>query len=95
MIICYHLHGPIEDTHYSGRTDIDQQVHGNSVKLMNDEFSYHCEDCGKYSKGNGEEAPECCEKKMERLPMNECVKDPGFAEHARNFEDDEPCDPGH
>lgn len=61
---------------------------------MTDDHAYHCNECGKYVKAGVGEVPECCGKKMEQLPMTECVKDPGFAEHARNFEDDEPCDPG-
>ena len=64
------------------------------MRNMDDEFAYHCDECGKYAKGEEGEAPECCGRKMKQLPMRECEKDPGFAEHARNFEIDEPCDPG-
>jgi hypothetical protein len=61
---------------------------------MEDEFAYLCKECGKYRKGEEGVALECCGRKMEQVPIQECLKDPGFAEHARNFEEDEPCDDG-
>lgn len=62
---------------------------------MEDE-AYHCDDCGRYmtkeeAKGD---APECCGHRMRSIPYTECVKDPAFAEHARSFDDDVPCDDG-
>jgi hypothetical protein len=31
---------------------------------------------------------------MEEVPIEVCDKDPSWAEHARLYDDDEPCDPG-
>lgn len=63
---------------------------------MEDKTAYHCDECGKYEmdKTPEGEIPECCGQKMKEVPLSECTKDPAWAEHARSFEDDEPCDPG-
>ena len=60
---------------------------------MEEEYAFHCRECGGYAAAtSGGGVPECCGQPMERLPVTECLKDPAFAEHARMNDDDAPCD---
>ncbi|MFW3147099.1 MAG: hypothetical protein ACMUIE_09845 [Thermoplasmatota archaeon] len=62
---------------------------------MKEEMAYVCDSCHKVVRKKGYEGnPDCCGRTMRQMPLAECVRDPAFAEHARSFEDDEPCDPG-
>ncbi len=59
------------------------------------EDAYYCYGCKKIvPKRDQEEAPECCGEEMALLPIEECVKAPAAAEHARFDDEDEPCDDG-
>ena len=54
--------------------------------------TYHCTLCNKEATiEQGEPVPVCCGREMEPLPF--CTTAP-HAEMARNYEADEPCDPG-
>jgi hypothetical protein len=54
--------------------------------------TYHCSVCNKeVTIVAGEPIPMCCGQEMEPLPF--CTTAPN-AEMARNYEADEPCDPG-
>lgn len=56
---------------------------------------YLCEECSKVvPKGECCDVPECCGKPMKVLPLEECVKPPADAEHARFDDEDEPCSDG-
>lgn len=57
---------------------------------------YKCTECGNIEdpKKMEQQDPTCCGKRMELTPITTCEKDPAWAEHARSFEEDEPCDPG-
>ncbi len=59
------------------------------------EEAYYCYGCKrKVPKTEKEEVPECCGTAMKLLPLDECVKAPSSAEHARFDDEDEPCDDG-
>jgi hypothetical protein len=57
------------------------------------EKTYECEECGKRIKKSDDVKPECCDKPMRQLPLDECLQ-PSHAEHARTMESEEPCDNG-
>jgi len=62
---------------------------------MEGETAYYCNQCHKVLKsGKREFSPECCGHEMEYVSLTECMKDPSWAEHARFFDEDGPCDPG-
>ena len=62
---------------------------------MEGDTAYYCNECHKVLKsGKRETSPECCGHSMDFVSLNECMKDPGWAEHARFMDDDAPCDPG-
>jgi hypothetical protein len=55
---------------------------------------YECLTCKRTETiDEGLEAPECCGKKMKKLPREICLQ-PAHAEHARPMERDEACDDG-
>ena len=69
-------------------------THSPGPNSMNGE-SYQCPGCGKtVPKGKTTTAPECCGTTMVLLPIEECVKPPASAEHARMSDNDAPCDDG-
>jgi hypothetical protein len=96
MILCYRGDGVTDKECSSGIIPFKTSLYMSQGEKMENETAYHCEECGRYKAKREDigEAPECCGKKMEEVPLFECRKDPAFAEHARLFEDDEPCDPG-
>jgi len=55
---------------------------------------YRCHRCNvKYESDPLKELiPICCGMRVELSPPVACTKDPAWAEHARTFDDDEPCD---
>ncbi len=55
------------------------------------EVQYTCKSCGKTAMAPEGQAPTCCGLPME--PMNVCTT-ADTAEHARPFNEDEPCDDG-
>ncbi len=60
---------------------------------MTNEIIFVCGECGNREKAEeGEPAPMCCEERMR--PLEPCRRDRAWAEHARNYEQDEPCDDG-
>ena len=61
------------------------------VKL--EEVTYECNNCGKKVKTNNEEVPICCDKPMQKLPLDICTQ-PSHAEHARPMDDEDVCDDG-
>ena len=62
---------------------------------MEDALTYACENCGKQQKGTGTETspPECCNRKMKKLPLPVCELST-TAEHFRLSESMDPCDDG-
>jgi hypothetical protein len=95
MTECFREPGPIEDLKGGGKQYYRTFGLFVTVNEMEEEKrTYHCDECGKYSNAEGEDVPECCGGKMREMSLEECVKDPAFAEHARSFEGDRPCDPG-
>jgi hypothetical protein len=61
---------------------------------MEENTAYYCDHCNKVLKsGKMEFSPECCGHEMKFISVTECVKDPAWAEHARWFDEDGPCDP--
>lgn len=59
---------------------------------MSEAVKYSCSICKKeISVPKGEAVPICCGREMEPLPF--CTTAP-HAEMARNYDEDEPCDPG-
>ncbi len=62
---------------------------------MSDEEVYYCYVCKTIKREWKEEPVFCCGKEMTKQPLNQCVKSPSDAEHARTSDDDQPCDDGH
>jgi len=59
---------------------------------MSEAVNYFCSICKKeVSVPKGEAVPICCGREMEPLPFCTTAPNP---EMARNYEADEPCDPG-
>jgi hypothetical protein len=55
--------------------------------------TYKCEKCGKTIDVTDENIPNCCGKKMKKLPLDICIQ-PVHAEHARPMEEENACDDG-
>ena len=55
--------------------------------------TYKCEVCGKTIEATGEDIPECCNKKMTRIPIDICTQ-PAHPENARPMDDEDVCDDG-
>lgn len=59
------------------------------------EEAYYCYGCKRaVPRTDQEEKPECCGTAMTLLPIEECMKPPASAEHARFDDEDEPCHDG-
>ena len=54
---------------------------------------YECKNCGKIVRVKDGVIPSCCDKPMEKLPLDICTQ-PAHAEHARSMEDEDACDDG-
>jgi hypothetical protein len=55
---------------------------------------YECLTCKRTATvEDNEDVPECCGRKMKKLPREICLQ-PSHAEHARPMERDEACDDG-
>jgi predicted ATP-dependent serine protease len=52
---------------------------------------YQCQECGKEKEEMNGKNPSCCGKPMKQMKVDVCITAPS-AEHARPFNDDEPCD---
>jgi hypothetical protein len=65
---------------------------GREERDMNEAVKYFCSVCKKeVSVPKGEAVPICCGREMEPLPFCTTAPNP---EMARNYDEDEPCDPG-
>ena len=61
---------------------------------MKNKKEYECLTCKRTATVEDDsEIPECCGKKMRKMPREICLQ-PAHAEHARPMERDEPCDDG-
>jgi hypothetical protein len=61
---------------------------------MSRDKAYRCEICkGEALAPTDGPAPECCGKKMQNIPLDQCTLST-TAEHARFDQDDGPCDDG-
>jgi len=61
---------------------------------MPNDQAYECENCkGQKLAQEGENAPQCCGRTMQNIPMDHCTL-ATTAEHSRFDKDDEPCDDG-
>ena len=58
---------------------------------MENEDTYKCSLCGKTMKINTAETPICCEKPMDKVPLDICTQ-PAHPEHARPMEQEDACD---
>ncbi len=55
--------------------------------------TYHCTLCDKRVEvAEGEKIPMCCDREMEPLPF--CTTVQSNPEMVRNYDENEPCDPG-
>jgi DNA-directed RNA polymerase subunit RPC12/RpoP len=63
---------------------------------MSKKITYRCEACGKTVEiVDGEmNMPECCQRAMTKDDGLDFCEKPSDPEHARLFDDDEPCDDG-
>jgi len=57
------------------------------------EETYKCKNCGKTVKVADGKLPSCCDKPMEKLPLDICTQ-PAHAEHARPMDQEDACDDG-
>lgn len=55
---------------------------------------YECLTCKRTATVEDDVVPECCGKKMKKMPREICLQ-PAHAEHARPMEKEEPCDEFH
>jgi hypothetical protein len=58
-----------------------------------EEVTYKCNNCGKTVKSNNGKVPTCCDRPMEKLPLDICTQ-PSHAEHSRPMDDEDVCDDG-
>ena len=57
------------------------------------EETYKCKNCGKIVRVLDGKLPSCCNKPMEKLPIDICTQ-PAHAEHARPMDEEDVCDDG-
>jgi hypothetical protein len=54
------------------------------------EESYKCQICGKIVKTKEDKIPKCCNKYMEKIPIDICTQPP-HAEHSRPMDEEDAC----
>ena len=54
---------------------------------------YKCSNCEKTINISDGKIPECCGKKMIKLPLDLCIQ-PSHAEHSRPMDNEDVCDDG-
>ena len=59
---------------------------------MNEKKGYKCEECGRTEVVTDGSVPNCCEKPMQEVTLDVCMKPPADAESARMTDNDEACD---
>ena len=57
------------------------------------EETYECKNCGKIVKVSDGKVPSCCDKPMQKLPIEICTQ-AADAEHARPMDEEDVCDDG-
>ena len=57
------------------------------------EETYECKNCGKIVRVSDGKVPLCCDKPMEKLPIEICTQ-PAHAETARPMNEEDVCDDG-